>query len=95
MVRDRPCVNTGASRLFGVTDFQIRCNEKEAKYGRNEFCEVGSLDCEAGVKLFGARERLAAPFLDDAALQLSSERKRGIDEPIRHVQLKRTPAALP
>ena len=34
--------------LFCVTDFAERCNGKEAGFGRNEFCEVESEDCETG-----------------------------------------------
>lgn len=37
MVRDRPCDNTGASRLFGVTDFGERCNEKDARNEETNF----------------------------------------------------------
>jgi len=48
VVRDRPCENTGASRLFCVNDFGERCNEKEARNEKNEFCKVGGEDCEAG-----------------------------------------------
>jgi hypothetical protein len=32
---------------FFVFDFVERCNEKEAKFERNEFCKVGGEDCEA------------------------------------------------
>ena len=39
VVRDRPCDNTGESRLFCVTDFAELCNSKEVKIvkaGRRE-----------------------------------------------------------
>jgi len=37
LVRDRSCFNTGVSRLFCVTDFEKRCNEKEAKNEETNF----------------------------------------------------------
>jgi len=34
--------------FFCVNDFEERCNDKEARNERNEFCKVGDEDCEAG-----------------------------------------------